>query len=83
VVILLGWGDSAQKGAGGLDVVVDNAGHLYVGYVEAFTAEDIAHLLDINVFGVQRVNRAARRRRQARAPRRCGGRRPAATGSSW
>ncbi|SCD83291.1 hypothetical protein GA0115239_109410 [Streptomyces sp. BpilaLS-43] len=27
-------------------------------YVEAFTAEDIAHLLDINVLGAQRVNRA-------------------------
>jgi NAD(P)-dependent dehydrogenase (short-subunit alcohol dehydrogenase family) len=40
-------------------VVVHNAGHLYVGYVEAFTAEDIAHLFDINVLGAQRVNRAA------------------------
>ena len=45
--------------AGRLDVVVNNAGHLYVGYVEAFTAEDIAHLLDVNVLGAQRVNRAA------------------------
>jgi NAD(P)-dependent dehydrogenase (short-subunit alcohol dehydrogenase family) len=45
--------------AGQLDVVVHNAGHLYVGYVEAFTAEDIAHLLDVNALGVQRVNRAA------------------------
>jgi NAD(P)-dependent dehydrogenase (short-subunit alcohol dehydrogenase family) len=46
--------------AGGqLDVVVHNAGHLYVGYVEAFTAEDIAQLLDVNVLGAQRVNRAA------------------------
>lgn len=44
---------------GPLDVVVHNAGHLYVGYVEAFTAEDIAHLFDINVLGAQRVNRAA------------------------
>lgn len=44
---------------GQLDVIIHNAGHLYVGYVEAFTAEDIAHLLDINVLGVQRVNRAA------------------------
>jgi len=45
--------------AGRLDVVVHNAGHLYVGYVEAFTAEEIAHLLDINVLGAHRVNRAA------------------------
>jgi len=44
---------------GGLDVVINNAGHLYAGFVEAFTAEDIARLFDINVFGVQRVNRAA------------------------
>ena len=45
--------------AGRLDVVINNAGHLYVGYVEAFTAEDIAHLFDINVLGAHRVNRAA------------------------
>lgn len=45
--------------AGRLDVVIHNAGHLYVGYVEAFTAEDVARLFDINAVGVQRVNRAA------------------------
>lgn len=45
--------------AGNLDVVVHNAGHLAIGYVEAFTAEDIAHLFDVNVLGAQRVNRAA------------------------
>jgi NAD(P)-dependent dehydrogenase (short-subunit alcohol dehydrogenase family) len=44
---------------GALDVVMHNAGHLYVGYVEAFTAEDIARLIDVNLLGVQRVNRAA------------------------
>lgn len=44
--------------AGQLDVVVHNAGHLAIGYVEAFTAEDMAQLFDINVFGAQRVNRA-------------------------
>lgn len=43
---------------GQLDVVVHNAGHLFVGYVEAFTAEDVAHLFDINTIGVHRVNRA-------------------------
>ncbi len=42
-----------------LDVVIHNAGHLVIGYAEAFTAEEIAHLFDINVFGIQRVNRAA------------------------
>ena len=42
-----------------LDVVVHNAAHLLVGYTEAFTAEDLAHLFDTNAIGVQRVNRAA------------------------
>lgn len=45
--------------SGKLDVVVQNAGHLYVGYVEAFTDEDITHLLDVNAIGAHRVNRAA------------------------
>lgn len=45
--------------SGQLDVVVQNAGHLNVGYVEAFTDDDIAHLLDINAVGAHRVNRAA------------------------
>ncbi|MFF3257241.1 SDR family oxidoreductase [Actinacidiphila glaucinigra] len=44
---------------GRLDTVVHNAGHLFLGYVEAFTAEDVQHLFDINVVGIQRVNRAA------------------------
>jgi NAD(P)-dependent dehydrogenase (short-subunit alcohol dehydrogenase family) len=44
--------------AGKLDVVVHNAGHLVVGYVEAFTPEDIHHLFDVNALGIQRVNRA-------------------------
>jgi NAD(P)-dependent dehydrogenase (short-subunit alcohol dehydrogenase family) len=44
--------------AGRLDAVVHNAGHLCLGYVEAFTAEDMAEHFDVNVFGVQRVNRA-------------------------
>lgn len=44
--------------AGRLDAVVHNAGHLCLGYVEAFTVEDMAEHFDINVFGVQRVNRA-------------------------
>ena len=44
--------------AGRIDVVVHNAGHLVVGYAEAFTAEDLQHLFDINVFGMQRVNRS-------------------------
>lgn len=45
--------------AGGLDTVVHNAGHLFVGYTEAFTEEDLTHLLDVNAVGAHRVNRAA------------------------
>ncbi|GAA2569378.1 SDR family oxidoreductase [Winogradskya consettensis] len=45
--------------AGRLDVVIQNAGHLYVGYVEAFTDDDLTRLLDINAVGAHRVNRAA------------------------
>lgn len=41
-----------------LDVVLHNAGHLYLGYVEAFTPEDIQRLFDTNTIGVQRLNRA-------------------------
>jgi NAD(P)-dependent dehydrogenase (short-subunit alcohol dehydrogenase family) len=42
----------------GLDVVINNAGHLYVGYVEAFTDDDVTHLIDVNAVGTHRVNRA-------------------------
>lgn len=44
--------------AGGIDVVVNNAGVAVVGLQETFTPEDWQQLFDINVFGVQRVNRA-------------------------
>ncbi len=41
-----------------IDVVLHNAGHLVVGYAEAFTAEEIGHLFNTNALGVMRVNRA-------------------------
>jgi len=44
--------------AGRLDVVVHNAGHMSIGYTEAFTVEELAHQFDINALSVQRVNRA-------------------------
>lgn len=44
--------------AGQLDAVVHNAGHLFVGYTEAFTDDDLGHLLDVNTIGAHRVNRA-------------------------
>ena len=43
---------------GGLDVLINNAGVGVVGWQEAYTAEDMQKLFDINVFGVQRMNRA-------------------------
>lgn len=45
--------------AGRLDVVVHNAGHMTLGPVEAFTAEEVAAIYDTNVLSTQRVNRAA------------------------
>ncbi len=44
---------------GGLDVVINNAGVGVLGLQEQFTTEDFQRLFDVNVFGVQRVNRAA------------------------
>lgn len=43
----------------GLDVVVNNAGVGVLGIQESFTDADFHKVFDINVFGVQRVNRAA------------------------
>lgn len=43
---------------GGLDVVVNNAGVGVIGWQESFTAEDWRKVFEVNVFGVQRVNRA-------------------------
>jgi NAD(P)-dependent dehydrogenase (short-subunit alcohol dehydrogenase family) len=48
----------ALNDAGSLDVVINNAGIGAGGHAEAFTAEQMAHLFDINVGGVQRVCRA-------------------------
>ncbi|WP_435625317.1 SDR family oxidoreductase [Flagellimonas sp.] len=42
----------------GLDVVINNAGVGVLGIQENFTIDDFKRLFDINVFGVQRVNRA-------------------------
>lgn len=50
--------EQAIQAAGGLDVVVNNAGVGVIGLQEAFTPEDWKKLFDINVFGVQRINRA-------------------------
>ncbi len=44
---------------GRLDVVVHNAGHLVIGPTEAYTPEEMTRVFDTNVFGAQRVNKAA------------------------
>lgn len=44
--------------ADGLDVLVNNAGIGVTGLQEAYTARDLQRLFDLNVFGVQRMNRA-------------------------
>ena len=49
---------AAVEQAGGLDVVINNAGVGVLGLQEAFTIDDWQKLFDINVFGVQRVNSA-------------------------
>ena len=50
---------AAETITGGIDVLVNNAGVGAGGHAEAFTAEQLATILDINVVGVQRVTRAA------------------------
>lgn len=44
--------------AGGLDVIVHNAGHMVTGPTEAFTPQELMAVYDTNVLGTQRVNRA-------------------------
>ncbi len=44
--------------AGAPDVVVNNAGQMFMGITEAFTDEELSRQLDINVVGTHRVNRA-------------------------
>ena len=44
--------------SGAPDVVVNNAGQMFVGFTEAFTAEELTRQLDVNVVGIHRMNRA-------------------------
>jgi NAD(P)-dependent dehydrogenase (short-subunit alcohol dehydrogenase family) len=48
----------ALASAGGIDVVVNNAGASAVGPLEAFSIEQMASLLSLNVLGPMRVNNA-------------------------
>lgn len=47
---------TAESGAP--DVVVNNAGVMYVGFTEAFTADELVAQLDVNVVGIHRMSRA-------------------------
>jgi len=49
---------SVLEASGGIDVVINNAGIGVLGLQETFTESDLHKVFDINVFGVQRVNRA-------------------------
>jgi NAD(P)-dependent dehydrogenase (short-subunit alcohol dehydrogenase family) len=49
---------AALAEAGGLDVVINNAGVAAIGVTEAFTPEQFERVFDVNVYGVVRVNRA-------------------------
>lgn len=44
--------------SGAADVLVNNAGRMFVGITEAFTAAELSTQLDLNVVGVHRVHRA-------------------------
>ena len=48
---------AAIEAVGELDIVINNAGVGVMGLIETFTPEDWKNLFEINVFGVQRVNR--------------------------
>jgi NAD(P)-dependent dehydrogenase (short-subunit alcohol dehydrogenase family) len=50
---------SVLSATGAVDVIINNAGLLAMGYDEAFSDEDAAAIFDVNFFGPQRVNRAA------------------------
>lgn len=50
--------ETVRTEAGAPDVVVNNAGQMYVGITEAFDDAELARQLDVNVVGVHRVNRA-------------------------
>lgn len=44
--------------SGAPDVVINNAGQMFVGIAEAFRPDEVSHQLDVNMVGVHRVSRA-------------------------
>ncbi len=51
-------GSAVLDAAGAPDVIINNAGQLFVGLAEAFTADELARQLDVNLVGIHRVCRA-------------------------
>ncbi len=49
---------TALNAAGHLDAVINNAGRATIGLAETITAEQLLELFNVNVIGMQRVNRA-------------------------
>jgi NAD(P)-dependent dehydrogenase (short-subunit alcohol dehydrogenase family) len=50
--------EQALERAGRIDVVINNAGISALGITEAFTVEQFQQVLEVNLFGAVRVNRA-------------------------
>src|SRR5258708_19872690 len=50
--------EEARTAFGGIDVLINNAGVGAWGPVESFTSDDMKRIFDVNLFGVQRLNRA-------------------------
>jgi NAD(P)-dependent dehydrogenase (short-subunit alcohol dehydrogenase family) len=48
---------TAESILGAPDVVINNAGQMYVGLTEAFSAEELKQQLDVNVVGIHRLSR--------------------------
>jgi len=44
--------------SGAPDALFNNAGQMYMGITEAFTPDELARQLDVNVVGIHRVSRA-------------------------
>jgi len=44
--------------SGAPDVLVNNAGVMYIGFTESFTADEMTAQLDVNVVGIHRMDRA-------------------------
>ncbi|MEX2527666.1 MAG: SDR family oxidoreductase [Gemmatimonadota bacterium] len=50
--------DEAEEVTGGVDVVINNAGYVAIGITEAYSTAQFQDLLNTNLLGVHRVNRA-------------------------